>query len=384
MNPLPTLLIGCGAMGKAQARIIASLPMYRLIAVADVVAEAAAAVATEYGCAHGTDVAALLAQHRPAVVAICTGNDTHARYTIQAAQAGVRGIHCEKPMAVHLDDARAMVAACAASGTRLIINHQRRTGADLIAMKRAIDGGAIGTVRRIRVQCAGDILSDGTHCVDSLRFLAGDSAVEWVLGAVHRGDPALKPPPKDTRQARKPGWRFGHPVEDGGHAQIQFASGIRGEVLCGDQVEGYCAYQHYEVIGTTGRLWRVGDGKPCAASGKAGPATWDPHIFISDGQPGTHAAVFDPHDWPYRAKPCPGGAWRVLEPAGDPLANLIAGSYQRLAEVLERGGDHPMDAAVGLADLELVTAIYASAQRHEKLALAALPGRFPLHDQYPA
>jgi predicted dehydrogenase len=377
MTPLPTLLIGCGGMGKNQARLITTLPHYRLVAVADVVAEAAATLAQEFACESGTDVAALLARHRPAVVAICTANDTHAALTIQAAQAGVRGVYCEKPMAVHLDDGRAMVAACATSGTRLVINHQRRTGADLVAMKRAIDSGAIGTVRRIRVQCAGDILSDGTHAVDSLRFLTGDAVVEWVLGAVHRGDPALKPP--NPKRRWKPGWRYGHPVEDGGHAQIQFANGIRGEVLCGDQVEGYCAYQHYEVFGTNGRLWRVGDGKVCAASDKAGPAVREPHLFISDGQSGTHAAVFDLQDYPYRAKPCPGGAWRVLEPAGDPQENLIERSYRRLAEVIEHGGDHPMDGAVGLADLELVTAIYASAASRTRLTLAGLPGRFPLH-----
>ena len=379
---LNTLLIGCGGMGRIQAKLLASLPEYRLVAVVDAIEANATAVAEAQGCAWGLDVASALATHRPEVVAICTGNDTHAALTIQCAAAGVKAIHCEKPMAVHLADARAMVAACRASGTRLIINHQRRTGADLLALRHAITSGAIGQVRRIRMQCAGDVLSDGTHLVDSLRFLVGDLTPEWVLSAMHRGDPALKPPPK--AQSNRAGWRFNHPVEDGAVAQIQFPGGIRAEILCGDQVEGYCAYQHYEVFGTNGRLWRWGDGKPCAASGKTGPATWDPHIFISDGKPGTHQAVFDPASWPYRPKPHAGGEWRVLEPQGDPLADLIAGSYRRLAVVLAEGGEHPMDMAVGLADMELTTAIYASAQRGTKIVdLATLPERFPLYEMCP-
>ncbi len=381
MKPLNTLLVGCGGMGQAQARIIAQLPGYKLVAVCDAVAANAKSTGEKYGCAYGTDVAALLHQHRPEVMAICTWNDSHPALTLQAVAAGVRAVYCEKPMAVHLADARAMVAACAKANVRLVVNHQRRTGADLLAMKQAIDHGAIGQVRRIRVQCAGDALSDGTHAIDSLRFLMGEAKVEWVLGQIHRDDPALKPQPK--QQSDRPGWRFGHPIEDAAMAQIQFSGNLRGEYMGGQTVEPYCAYQYYEVFGTTGRLWRCGDAQPCAAAGQTGPAVWDPNIFISDGTPGTHSAVFDLKDWPYRPKPHPGGEWRVLPPVGDPLANRIAASYEHLAEILEQGGDHPMDGSVGLADLELVTAIYASAQQGRKITLDELPGQFPLYAMCP-
>ena len=382
MNPFPILLIGCGGMGRSQAAILAKLPEYRLVAVADVLAASAQATGEQLGCAWGTNVAALLAQHRPAVVAICTGNDTHAALTIQAAQAGVKAVYCEKPMAVHLDDAHAMVGACQKSGTRLVINHQRRTGADLRAMRNAITSGAIGQIRRVRMQCAGDVLSDGTHLVDGLRFLLGDVQVEWVLAQLYREDPTGKP--KRERQSDRAGWRYGHPIEDGAFAQIQFAGGIRAEVVGGTCVEGYCAYQHYEVFGTTGRLWRWGDCQPCAASGKIGPPVWNPNIFISDGQPGTHRGVFDPNDWPYRPQiHAEGGEWRVLTPDGNPLENLIAGSYRKLAHCLESGTAHPMDGSVGLADMELVTAIYASAQRGARVTLDDLPGRFPLYAMCP-
>jgi UDP-N-acetyl-2-amino-2-deoxyglucuronate dehydrogenase len=380
MRPLNTLLVGCGAMGRSQAGILAKLPGYRLIAVADVVAASAQSVAETHGCAHGTDAVAMMRELRPEVVAICTGNATHAELTLAAAAHGAKAVYCEKPMAVDLDDARRMVAACAAAGTRLVVNHQRRTGADLRAMRQAIASGAIGKVRRVRMQNAGDTLSDGTHAIDSLRYLLGDAPWERVVGQMHRGDPAAKPPPK--AQSDRAGWRFGHPVEDGMMAEIDFAGGIRAEVLCGDLVEGYTAYQHYEVFGTTGRLWRWGDCQACAASSGAGPGAWNGNVLIADGRPGTHQAVFDVASWPYRAHPAPGGDWRLLELDGDPLRNLIADAYTALASCLESGAAHPMDGSVGLADMELVTAIYASAERRAPVKPGDLPGTSPLWRMY--
>ena len=64
MRPLNTLLIGCGGMGRTQARILAGLPEYRLVAVADVDPAAAAAVGGDHGCRHGSDAVALMRELR--------------------------------------------------------------------------------------------------------------------------------------------------------------------------------------------------------------------------------------------------------------------------------------------------------------------------------
>jgi predicted dehydrogenase len=378
MRPLSTLLIGCGGMGRAQARIIAGLGEYRLVAVADVDPLAAATVGEAHGCRHGADPIALMRELRPEVVAICTANDSHAALTLAAVEHGARAVHCEKPIAVHLGDARRMLAACAAAGARLVVNHQRRTGADLAAMRAAIASGALGTIRRVRVQCAGDVLSDGTHAIDSLRYLLGDVPWQRVVGQIHRRSDAAQP--EKPNAGPRPGWRYGHPVEDGAMAVIDFADGVRGEVLCGDLIEPYVDYQAYEVVGTAGRLWRWGDGRPCAASSGSAAPEWDPNILIADGRPGTHAAVFDRAQWPYRPHPSAGGEWRVLPPAGDPLRDLIAASYRTLARTLADGSAHPMDGTVGFADLELATAIHASARQGRPVTPQDLPERYPLLD----
>ena len=60
----------------------------------------------------------MLAEVQPEVVALAVPTVAHLPLTIQAAEAGVRGICCEKPVATNLADARAMADACARSGAQ--------------------------------------------------------------------------------------------------------------------------------------------------------------------------------------------------------------------------------------------------------------------------
>jgi predicted dehydrogenase len=72
----------------------------------------------------------------------------HAEWTIKAAECG-KHVLCEKPLATRVADARAMAAACHANGVQLMDGvmwmHHERT----IAMKRALQEGALGTLRRV-------------------------------------------------------------------------------------------------------------------------------------------------------------------------------------------------------------------------------------------
>src|SRR5207248_7981667 len=92
--------------------------------------------------------------------------------------------------------------------------------------------GAIGEVQVLRGTCQGDLLTDGTHVVDSLLHLAGDAEVEWVFAAVYR-DP---PPAGEERSGgfkAAGGYRYGHPIESGGMGIWQFGGGLRAGVFAG-------------------------------------------------------------------------------------------------------------------------------------------------------
>ena len=102
-------------MSHAHAKGYTATGRCRLVAVADVVADNATAFAHEHGDAETvtfTDYHEMLASAKPDVVSICTWPHLHAEMVIACAQAGVRAIHCEKPMAPTWGEARRMAEAC--------------------------------------------------------------------------------------------------------------------------------------------------------------------------------------------------------------------------------------------------------------------------------
>lgn len=327
-EPIKIVLVGCGQMGQHQAKILAGISEFQLTAVADINPANAQAAAAIAAAKPYSDFHEMLVEQRPDAVAICTPNDSHAAYTLTAAQfPGVRGIYCEKPMATNLADARAMVAACRERKIPLVINHQRRIGADLTEARRLIQEGILGPIALIRGQCAGDLLSDGTHLMDSMMFLAGEEPIEWVLGQIHRvGD------------AR----RFGHVVESGALAVVHFASGLRGELLCGDIRDPNSPYHDLQIFGASGRLWRRGD-------------KW-PNLFL---------------------QPARDGRWQSV-PMAEPKESAIHDGYRRFAEAIRDGPPHPMNGEIALRGFEALMAIYESARLHRKITLPLQQDRFPL------
>jgi len=345
--PLRTAVIGCGRMGAYQAALAAKHGALRLTAVCDA-DEGQAARAAESSGAPGvavyTDVGRLLAEQRPEVVNICTPHDSHAAIAVQCAEAGVRGIYLEKPIATNLRDADAVLEACRRTGTLLVVNSQRRVGGDLLEARRLIDAGALGEVRLLRGHCAGDFLSDGVHMIDSLLWLAGDAEVDWVLGQVHGVNAASV--------------RYGHLVEQGAMAVVQLKRGPRLELFCGDLAEPSRIYQDYEAIGTKGQLWRTGD-------------VHRPNLFVRGEQGGSWMAGKD--DWAYKpvAGSVPHGCgWTpvVLDPSAH-ADNAIEAAYDRFVRCLLDGGSHPMSGAVGYRNLEVVMAIFESARLRARIGL---------------
>ncbi len=355
-------------MGEGHVSALCTLPdSYQVIAICDLDLTRAQEIAEQYQVpAVYTDYSTLLEQERPDVVVIATPNSSHAVYTLQAAEAGVRGICCEKPMAVNLKDARAMVQVCAQQQTPLIINHQRRVGADLLAARRLLDDGAIGQIRNIRGICAGDLLSDGTHLLDSMLWLAGDIDANWVFGQIHR-EVSLEETGAEHSNAftARAGYRFGHPIENGGMAIVELQNGIRLELLTGDLIENGRIYQDYEVTGTHGRLWRSDDASA-------------PNLFIEDQQGGSWDARLN-ESWRYKPEPNAdnvSGLWRPVE-TQEPY-NQIVESYCRFAQTIHRGADHPMSGVHALRGFEILMAIYESARLHSKLTLPLQQEQFPL------
>lgn len=144
-------LIGCGGIARA-----AHLPAFdalhalvRLVAVADTDRNAAEALAQPRGIAAYTDHERLLARDDLDAVVIASPEYAH-REQVEAAAA--RGLHilCEKPIALTLEDADAMIAAAERAGVRLMVGHSRRFTQRYLQAREAIDAGELGAIRLIR------------------------------------------------------------------------------------------------------------------------------------------------------------------------------------------------------------------------------------------
>jgi predicted dehydrogenase len=142
-EPLRIAILGAGMVARYHAQAIAATPGTRLVAVSRFDASKAAASASEFSVPCETSEEALLARPDVDAVCICTPSGQHARETIAAARAG-KHVLVEKPMALNLADADAMVEACRSAGVVLAVALQRRTEPAYQLVHRAIQDGLLG------------------------------------------------------------------------------------------------------------------------------------------------------------------------------------------------------------------------------------------------
>jgi predicted dehydrogenase len=161
-------------------------------------------------------------------------NALHAPVSIAAAKAGLH-VLCEKPMAMNVRQARAMLAASKAAGKKLMINFSYRFTPPARALKGVVDGGAVGDIyygrtawyRRRglpgfggwfgqkKLAGGGPIIDLGVHRLDLAMWLMGNPRPVTVSGATygHIG----------RRVAREQRKKFD--VEDIGGAFVRFDNG---------------------------------------------------------------------------------------------------------------------------------------------------------------
>ncbi len=141
---------GCGWVAcDYAAPAIAASSNGTLAALHDASPEALARAAGRFPQARPcADLAAFLAQVDAVYVA--TPNHAHRALVEQAAAAGV-AVLCEKPMAATLEDARAMVAACARAGTPYATAFDQRFHPAHLYLSGLLRQGALGRVFAVRI-----------------------------------------------------------------------------------------------------------------------------------------------------------------------------------------------------------------------------------------
>lgn len=145
----------------------------------------------------------LIAAEKPDIVSIATNSPYHAEITIACAEAGIRAVICEKPIATKLSDADRAIAACRKSGTLLVVNHSRRWHPLWIRVRDEVANGAVGEICHAVVTWSGGRLGNiGTHLFDLLHMVMRDKSVA-VSGSL---DPLVLPDCRGEAYCDPGGW----------------------------------------------------------------------------------------------------------------------------------------------------------------------------------
>jgi UDP-N-acetylglucosamine 3-dehydrogenase len=251
-------LIGAGEIGAVHARAHVAAPGNQLAAIYDVHPEQARRLAQETGSTVAPSLEAVLEDPRIEGVDLCVPNHLHRDLAVRALGAG-KHVLCEKPIALSLEDADAMLAAAARANRFLMIGHVLRFWPEYVLAKQAIEDGRIGEV----------LLMSGRRMVS---LLAGTPGADgWRRDPVRSGGAVLDMQIHDLDVFC---WMLGRPESiaargvrsaDGAWSHVfttvDFAGGHKAFVEASFMMQGNPLDIQFHIVGTTGSLaWKYTPG----------------------------------------------------------------------------------------------------------------------------
>jgi len=144
-------IIGCGHAAAIHAAQIGRFGV--LAAVCDIVPAKGKAFAEKHGARFYPELKQLL-KHETAldVVVICTPNGLHSRQAIAAMRAGYH-VLVEKPMALRVRDANAMIRVARQTGRHLFTVMQNRFNPPVLAVRKLLEEKRLGKLYSIQLNC---------------------------------------------------------------------------------------------------------------------------------------------------------------------------------------------------------------------------------------
>lgn len=283
MKKLNVALVGTGFMGKAHSIATVVVPILfgapveiERKVIVDIDEGLARDAAKQYGFAeYSTDWRKVVTRPDIDIVDVCTPNDTHAPIAIAAAKAG-KHVMCEKPMAMTVAEAEAMLAAARETGVITMVSYNYRHTPALQMAKRLIEQGRIGDILTFRgyylqdwgadpktplswrfnkAKAGSGTLGDiGTHVIDAARLLVGE--VESVNAIIKTFIPERPLPvgrffgPSGEASSEK--GRVD--VDDAALTMVKFTNGVYGTIEVTRNAYGHHNQLGFEIQGTRGTI----------------------------------------------------------------------------------------------------------------------------------
>jgi phthalate 4,5-cis-dihydrodiol dehydrogenase len=247
-EPLKLGMIGLGRAFTLMLPTFANHPLVRMVAASDPRADARERFAKEFGAKLFEDAEALCADPEVAAVYVASPHQFHVDH-VKVAAKHKKHVLVEKPMALTIDDCKAMIAATRQAGVKLLIGHSHGFDLPYLRTRAMIQSGAYGRVRMINAlnftdflyrprrpeeldtnAGGGVVFSQAVHQVDIVRLLA-DSRAKSV-------------------RALTGNWDRARPTEGAYSAQIIFDGGAFASLT----YSGYAHFDSDEFLGWRGEL----------------------------------------------------------------------------------------------------------------------------------
>jgi predicted dehydrogenase len=185
------------------------LPTVELVALSDINPTIAQNRANEFNCAFYTDYCQMLKEVHPDVAVIITPHPLHARVAIDCLQAGSH-VLVEKPMAVQVAEADAMIEAAQQQQRQLGVIFQQRFRPQIQLAHQLIQDGHLGQIQRVDMMATwmrtatyyrsagwrgtwegeggGVLMNQAPHQLDQLCYLIGLPArvFAWTRHIIHQ------------------------------------------------------------------------------------------------------------------------------------------------------------------------------------------------------
>lgn len=220
---------GRGDYGHGIDTVWKEIPRAEVVALADdnekgrVTAVARTGAKTVYA-----DYREMLAKEKPQIVAVGPRwIDRHHELVMACVERGCH-VYMEKPFCRTLEEADDIVKTCEMTHSKLAIAHQTRYSPSVLAVKKLIDDGKLGTVLEIRARGKEDVRGGpedlwvlGSHMMNLMRTFAGDAATCFAT-VTAKGKPITKADIVEGKEG------LGRLAGDAVNAMYSFKSGITG------------------------------------------------------------------------------------------------------------------------------------------------------------
>lgn len=337
-------LIGCGRISPNHIEAAKNNGL-EFVAMCDILPEAMEDKVSKFelnSVRRYVDYKELLNNEKPELVAICTESGKHGAIALDCINAGCNVI-IEKPIALSLEDANAIIESGKHKGVIVCANHQNRFNKSVQYIRKALEEGRFGRLshgaahvrwnrgeqyytqapwRGTWAQDGGCLMNQCIHNIDLLRWMMGDEVDEVMAYTDQLEHPYLE-------------------AEDLGLAIVKFKNGSYGLIEGTTNVYPRNLEETLYIFGEKGTAKAAGTSDNIIEEWNFADALDDPETVketFSENPPNIYGFGHTP-------------------------------LYADVIEAIETGRQPYVDGEAGKRALELVLAIYKSAAEHRPVKL---------------